>query len=65
MSKEIKKLRELTLEELQQQLVQAKSDLLDHRFQVVTGHVTDVKKGKNLRKKVARIKTIFKQRELQ
>ncbi len=62
MGKEIKKLRELTQEELLQQLSQSKTDLLDHRFQIVTGHVTNVKKSKSIRKKIARIKTIQSQR---
>ena len=62
MSKEIKKLRELTKEELVQQMDQARKDLIDQRFQIVTGHITDVKKIKHLRKKIARINTIFTER---
>lgn len=63
MSKELNKLREMTEAELREQLEQAHKELVDHRFQTITGHVTDVKKAKTSKRRVARIKTIFKQRQ--
>lgn len=63
MGKIIKKLRELSDEELEQQLTQGKKELLEQRFEGVTGHVTNVKKMKNLKRKIARIFTIRQQKQ--
>lgn len=64
MGKVIKKLRELNDEELDQQYMQSKKDLLDQRFEAITGHVTNVKQVNNIKKKVARIMTLKREREL-
>lgn len=64
MGKIIKKLRELSAEELEQQLGQAKKNLFDQRFEVVTGHVTNVKQLRDTKKKIARILTLKKEEQL-
>ncbi len=64
MGKIIKKLRELSPEEMQQQLEQAKKDLFKQRFEIVTGHVTNVKLLKNAKRKIARIYTLQTQATL-
>lgn len=64
MGKIIKKLRELSAEELDQQLGQAKKNLFDQRFEVVTGHVTNVKQLRDTKKKIARILTLKKEEQL-
>lgn len=62
MSKVYKKLIELTSTELAQELDQTKHQMLNHRFEIVTGHVTNVKLIQKLRRKIAQIKTIQQQR---
>ncbi|HEV2273306.1 MAG TPA: 50S ribosomal protein L29 [Acidobacteriaceae bacterium] len=61
---EIEKIRNLTDEELKQQERQAGEQLFRLRFQMKLGQNEGVKKLRGLRKDIARIKTIEREREL-
>ena len=61
---EIEKIRNLTSEELKQQKRQAAEQLFRLRFQMKLGQNEGVKKLRDLRKDVARIKTIARERAL-
>jgi large subunit ribosomal protein L29 len=57
-------LRELTDDELRQQLRERSEALWAFRMQQVTGAVDNVRGPRNARKDIARIKTIIREREL-
>jgi large subunit ribosomal protein L29 len=57
-------LRELTQDELEQRLTETKEELFNLRFQNVTGQLDNYKRLGELRKDVARIKTLLREREL-
>ncbi|MDK1020306.1 MAG: 50S ribosomal protein L29 [Candidatus Hydrogenedentes bacterium] len=55
-------LREKTDEELDQILVERTEDIMHFRLQTATGIVDNVRKSREARKDIARIKTILKDR---
>ncbi len=57
-------LRELDLEELESRLSEAKRELFNLRFQVVTGQLDNVSRIRRVRRNVARIKTILREQEI-
>lgn len=57
-------LTERSDEELDTLLDEAKTELLNLRFQAVTGQLVDVKRPGVVRKQVARIKTEMRSREI-
>ncbi|HYI45060.1 MAG TPA: 50S ribosomal protein L29 [Actinomycetota bacterium] len=57
-------LHELPLDELQTKLNETKEELFNLRFQNATGQLDNYKRIGDLRKDVARIKTILRHREL-
>jgi large subunit ribosomal protein L29 len=58
-------LRELPVSELEQRLDEVKEELFNLRFQNATGQLDNYKRLGQLRKDVARIRTILRQRELE
>lgn len=60
-----KELRELTNEELVAKIDEYKEELFNLRFSQATGSLEKPARIKELRKAVARIKTILRERELQ
>lgn len=58
-------LRDLPVDDLQQKLVETKEELFNLRFQNATGQLDNYKRIGELRKDVARINTILRDRELQ
>lgn len=58
-------LRELAANELEQRLDEVKEELFNLRFQNATGQLDNYKRLGDLRKDVARIRTILRQRELE
>jgi large subunit ribosomal protein L29 len=56
-------LRELTAQELTHKLEEYKSELFNLRFQLATGQLDNPMKIKMLRKDIARVKTIARQKE--
>ncbi|HOQ32328.1 MAG TPA: 50S ribosomal protein L29 [Candidatus Hydrogenedens sp.] len=59
-----KDLRDKTNEELIALLEERKKELINFRLKLVTGVVDNVRAGRLVRKDIARIKTILREREL-
>ena len=57
-------LRELPIAEIEEKLTETKEELFNLRFQNVTGQLDNYKRLGELKKDVARIKTILREREL-
>jgi len=57
-------LREMDLDELDQRLAQRKQELFNLRFQVVTGRLDNTSRIGQVRREVARILTIQREREI-
>ena len=57
-------LRDLSVDELQTRLAEVKEELFNLRFQNATGQLDNYKRLGDLRRDVARIKTVLRQREL-
>ncbi len=57
-------LRDLSADELRSRLGEVKEELFNLRFQNATGQLDNYKRLGELRKDVARIKTILREREL-
>ena len=58
-------LREMDLDELESRLGQAKLELFNLRFQVVTGRLDNTARLGQVRREVARILTILREREIE
>ena len=61
---ELKKMRELTETELSAELKKKKNELFNLRFQHVTGQLDNPIKMKDVKREIARVKTILREREL-
>lgn len=57
-------LREMSPQELQERLEQAREQYFRLRFQLATGQLTDTSRLKVARKEIARIATVSREREL-
>ena len=57
-------LRELTMEELEERLVEAKEELFNLRFQRATGQLQNSARIAVVKRDVARILTILREREI-
>jgi large subunit ribosomal protein L29 len=57
-------IRDLPLDDLEQQLAETKQELFNLRFQNATGELDNYMRLKELRRDVARILTIIREREL-
>ena len=57
-------LRKLTSEELEVKIKEAKEELFNLRFQQATGNLEKPSRLRELRKQVAKMKTIIRDREL-
>ena len=57
-------LREMTLDELMDALVEAKEERFNLRFQVATNQIDNTARLKTVKKDIARIRTILREREL-
>ena len=60
----VKEIRELTTEEINKKLVEAKEELFNLRFQQATGNLEKPSRIKELRHTVARHKTVLREREI-
>ena len=58
-------LRDLSVEELQKKLIDFKDELFSLRFQVVTGQLGNPMRLKEVKRNIARTKTILREIELQ
>ena len=61
---ELKKMRELTEVELNAELAKMKKELFNLRFQHVTGQLENPVKMRELKRDIARVKTIIREKEL-
>ncbi|MGB9553072.1 MAG: 50S ribosomal protein L29 [bacterium] len=59
------KLHDFTLEELRGKLADLKSELFNLRFQLSTGQLRNPMRIKEVRKDIARILTVIRQKELE
>ncbi len=57
-------IRDLSVDELQTRLAEVKEELFNLRFQNATGQLDNYKRLGDLRRDVARIKTVLREREL-
>lgn len=60
----VKELRDLTDAELGKKLTDSKDELFKLRFQMATGQLDNPMKLQEVRRKIARVKTIIREREL-
>jgi large subunit ribosomal protein L29 len=58
-------IRDLPLDDIEQQLAETKQELFNLRFQNATGELDNYMRLKELRRDVARIKTIIREKELE
>ena len=61
---EIDDLRAKTDDELQEELLESSREAMNLRFRVATMQLADVNSMNRVRKRIARVKTILRQREL-
>ena len=61
---ELKKIREMTEAELAAELKKKKNELFNLRFQHVTGQLENPIKMRDVKKDIARVKTIIRENEL-
>jgi large subunit ribosomal protein L29 len=59
-----REIRDLSEDEIEQRLVETKEELFNLRFQNATGQLDNYKRLAELRRDVARLKTILREREL-
>lgn len=62
---DVKKIRDLSTEEIIKKIEEDKEELFNLRFQAATGNLEKPSRITELRKEVARMKTIIRERELQ
>ena len=61
----LEKMRELSDAELNNELMKMKKELFNLRFQHVTGQLENPMKMKDVKKDIARAKTVIKEKELE
>jgi len=59
-----KEIRELTTAEIEQNVKSLKEELFNLRFQLATGQLENTARIREVKKSIARLKTIARQREL-
>ena len=60
----VAEIRDLPLDDIREKLAETKEELFNLRFQNVTGQLDNYKRLAELKRDVARIKTILREREL-
>ena len=63
MSEKIRKLRDVSSDELHKQLNDAREELMNLRFQQATGELTDFTRMRHTRRQIARLMTLLHERE--
>ncbi|OPX84418.1 MAG: 50S ribosomal protein L29 [Pelotomaculum sp. PtaB.Bin104] len=63
-SMKVKDIRDLTDAELNKKLDESKDELFKLRFQMATGQLDNPMKLQEVRRRIARVKTIIREREL-
>jgi large subunit ribosomal protein L29 len=57
-------LREVPDDELRQKLAEGKEELFNLRFQIVTGQLDDPRRIKQVKREIARVLTVMREREI-
>ncbi len=57
-------IRTLSDAEIEEQLTESRHELLNLRFQTITGQITDTSRFRVIRKDIARLETILRERQL-
>lgn len=57
------KLRDMTAQELNEKMTELKGELFNLRFQLVGGQLENPMRIRNVKRDIARVKTIMKQKE--
>lgn len=57
-------LRELQDDDLREKLAEGKEELFNLRFQIVTGQLDDPRRIKQVKREIARVLTVLRQREI-
>lgn len=60
-----KEIRDLTTSEIKEQIKSSKEELFNLRFQLATGQLEETARIKTVRKTIARLKTVARERELE
>lgn len=60
-----KEIRDLTTSEIEEQIKSSKEELFNLRFQLATGQLEETARIKAVRKTIARLKTVARERELE
>jgi large subunit ribosomal protein L29 len=63
-SMKVKEVRDMTVNELEHKLVNLKEELFNLHFQLATGQLDNPMRVKDVRKSIARVKTVMREREL-
>ncbi len=58
------KIRDMSVNELEQKLIELKGELFNLRFQMATGQLDNPMRVRDVKKSIARIKTILREKEL-
>lgn len=58
-------MKEMTSQELSEKMVELKNELFNLRFQLATGQLENPMKIKAIKKDIARVNTILRQKEIQ
>jgi len=56
-------IRELSVAEIETQLTEARHELLNLRFQTITGQLTDTSRVRVIRRDIARMETIMREKK--
>ncbi|EFI41410.1 ribosomal protein L29 [Peptoniphilus sp. oral taxon 386 str. F0131] len=59
-----KEIRQMSSEELNKKVIELKSELFNLRFRLATGQLDNPSSIKSVKRDIARVKTIIRQREL-
>ncbi|MDY0126124.1 MAG: 50S ribosomal protein L29 [Anaerolineaceae bacterium] len=57
-----KEVRELSTEEIRAKLINTRQELMNLRFQMVTGQLSDTSRFKSARRDIARLETVLNER---
>ncbi|CXR34525.1 50S ribosomal protein L29 [Staphylococcus aureus] len=60
-----KEIRDLTTSEIEEQIKSSKEDLFNLRFQLATGQLEETARIRTVRKTIARLKTVAREREIE
>ncbi|CAC5524928.1 50S ribosomal protein L29 [Staphylococcus aureus] len=60
-----KEIRDLTTSEIKEQIKSSKEELFNLRFQLATGQLEETARIRTVRKTIARLKTVAREREIE